>query len=178
MLCAVSIFGLLSSQAIADVFPSAGPTAADRKALAALEVASVSDHDLGKMRGGFDYNGLNVNFGLYTRTAIDGIVHYEHTFSTDPETATNVQNFKEQLQQIVKNGSGNNISHPSSGPSPFNFEGPLSVIQNTVSNTVIQHLTALSVDVTGAHLETMLSDVVHTNLGHSINNSMMLSLFH
>lgn len=172
LLCAVSVFGLLGSQALAEVHPSTGPTAADRKALAVLEVASVSDHELGKMRGGFHYMDTDVNFGLYTATAINGTVVHENFVST---YGANPGDVAHHLQQIVQNGPNN--SAPSSDPNgspPFHFEGPLSLVQNTLSNTVIQHLTALSVDVTGAHMQT---EMLHTNLSRSINNSMMLHMF-
>jgi hypothetical protein len=128
-----------------------GPTPSDRRALAPIEVASISDRDLAKLRGGFSFGAVDINFGLYTATAINGAVTQSFSFASNSATADAIAH----LQQVVQSGPNNTA---------------LSLIQNTLSNTVIQHLTALSLDVAG-----MPGMRAHGSLSQAINNSLMLN---
>jgi hypothetical protein len=137
-----------------------GPTPSDRRALAPIEVASISDRDLAKLRGGFSFGAVDINFGLYTATAINGAVTQSFSFASNSATADAIAH----LQQVVQSGPNN------TAPGAFNFQGALSLIQNTLSNTVIQHLTALSLDVAG-----VAGMRAHGSLSQAINNSLMLN---
>jgi hypothetical protein len=137
-----------------------GPSLSDRKALAPIEVASISDRDLAKMRGGFSFGAVDINFGLYTATAINGAVTQSFSFASNSATADAIAH----LQQVVQSGPNN------TAPGAFNFQGALSLIQNTLSNTVIQHITALSLDVAG-----VAGMKAHGSLSRAINNSLMLN---
>lgn len=101
----------------------------------------VPNSELAKMRGGFiTLGGLTLEFGLQTRTVIDGVTEADIFISTN-----NLQNIDTNaLQRVIQVGANNNaaaLNELMSNPSL------LTVIQNSDDNKLIQNFNVLSLDV-------------------------------
>jgi hypothetical protein len=110
---------------------------------------TVSDAELAEMRGGFNAGGLNISFGVDVLTMIDGVPVIAYSFTDAnlpgaPVVPGGLQHIVANygLQNIIRVGPGNEIISSFSG-----FEGVLTVIQNTLDNTLIQHLSTITIDI-------------------------------
>lgn len=110
---------------------------------------TVSDAELAEMRGGFNAGGLNISFGVDVLTMIDGVPVIAYSFTDAnlpgaPVVPGGLQHIiaNHGLQNFIQVGPGNEIISSFSG-----FEGMLTVIQNTLDNTLIQHLSTITIDI-------------------------------
>lgn len=115
--------------------------------------ATVSNNELSDIRGGFiDAGGMRIDFGLTTRTIVNGVVEREVTINTNG-SSTSLK--PSELQQVIQIGD-KNVALPGEIK---NIPGLLTVIQNNVDNTVIQNVNMLNVKVTNLssyQLQTMV----------------------
>ncbi len=112
-------------------------------------MATVSDADLNDMRGGFIAGGLNISFGIDVLSMVNGtpVIQYSFTDANLPGAPIvpgGLQHIiaNSGLQNVIQVGEGNQIINSFAG-----FEGMLTVIQNTLDNTVIQHLSTITIDI-------------------------------
>jgi hypothetical protein len=117
------------------------------------QMATVSDTDLADMRGGFIAGGLNISFGVDVLSLVNGtpIIQYSFTDANlpgAPGVPDGLQHIVSNngLQNVIQVGNGNRIIDSFSG-----FEGMLTVIQNTLDNTVIQHFSTITIDISAAN---------------------------
>ncbi len=110
---------------------------------------TVNDSDLAEMRGGFNAGGLNISFGIDVVTLIDGVPAIAYNFTDAdlpgaPVVPDGLNHIiaNHGLQNVIQVGEGNQIINSFSG-----FEGMLTVIQNTLDNTVIQHLSTVTINI-------------------------------
>lgn len=107
-----------------------------------FDVAStVSDEELSTQRGGFiTMGGMMIEFGLTTRTIIDGITQNDISISSESLQ----QITPEALRQVTQIGPNNNIA---ALDALANNPGLLNVIQNSSNDKLIQNLSTLDIDV-------------------------------
>lgn len=117
------------------------------EALKELTVAAVSDGELSEMRAGFNIGGMEFSFGIQAATFVNGALQASYAFTSDdlaPLTSgSGIDVSGAAPQQVIQVGDGN------TAPANFNFNGPITVIQNTTSGAFIQHVASISIDVTG-----------------------------
>jgi len=124
----------------------------------------VSDEELGNTRGGFSIGGLTIEFGLTTQTLINGQLQGQLELSSD--------NFQDltinDLQQLVQTGAGNNANDALQALA--NNPNLLSVIQNSLNDTVIRQETALDIQVSG--IQNFQAEVISPVLDLAIVDSL------
>ena len=110
---------------------------------------TVSDAELAEMRGGFNAGGLNISFGIDVLSMIDGVPVIAYSFTDadlpgSPVVPGGLEHIvaNHGLQNFIRVGPGNEIISSFSG-----FEGILTVIQNTLDNTLIQHFSIVTIDI-------------------------------
>ena len=110
---------------------------------------TVSDADLAGMRGGFSMGGLNISFGVEVLSMVNGTPVLQYSFTDQnlpgaPLAPAGLQHIlaNNGLQNIIQVGPGNEILNSFSG-----FEGMLTVIQNTLDNTLIQHFSTITINI-------------------------------
>lgn len=92
---------------------------------------TISHEELDQMRGGFLVNGLQINFSLETATYVNGVLQAQSTLNGIEHS------------NLIQIGSGNAVS-----PEAFkDTQALLTVIQNNLDSQVIQHFTALNMQV-------------------------------
>ena len=113
------------------------------------QMATVSDSDLADMRGGFIAGGLNISFGVDVLSLVNGAPVIQYSFTDAnlpgaPSVPAGLQHMitNNGLQNVVQVGEGNQIINSFSG-----FDGMLTVIQNTLDNTVIQHFSTITLNI-------------------------------
>lgn len=116
-------------------------------------IATVSDQDLAEMRGGFIAGGLNISFGIDVLSMVNGTPVIQYSFTDAnlpgaPVVPAGLQHIiaNNGLQTIIQVGPGNQIINSFSG-----FEGMLTVIQNTLDNTIIQHLSMITLNISAVN---------------------------
>jgi hypothetical protein len=99
------------------------------------------------MRAGFNIGGMEFSFGIQAATFVNGNLQASYSFTSDDlapvTTGSGIDVSGAVPQQIVQVGDGN------TAPASFDFNGPITVIQNTVSGAFIQHVAAITIDVNG-----------------------------
>lgn len=130
-------------------------------------MATVSDADLNEMRGGFIAGGLNISFGVDVLSMVNGtpVIQYSFTDANLPGAPVvpgGLQHIiaNNGLQNVIQVGDGNQIINSFAG-----FEGMLTVIQNTLDNTVIQHLSTITIDISNFNPAFHQMDNLNLSLG-------------
>jgi len=104
-------------------------------------VAPVSNQELSKIRGGFIApGGLVIDFALSNQTIINGELLNEISINSAELTSIDVKN----LQQFIQIGQSNDFG---SLDEILGSAGLVTVIQNTLDETVIQTISSLDVTV-------------------------------
>ncbi len=121
-------------------------------------MARVGAAELDQMRGGFFRGGFHIRFGIEISRWINGEPTAHYSFSSDDLSgATPTTLPGNPLTQVVQVGDGNVAA------SFDDFSGVMTVIQNTASNTTIQHLSRITIDITRV-------DALRARLATTINN--------
>lgn len=108
--------------------------------------APVPTQELAKLRGGFDVGGMVVKLGVQMATAVNGVLTSQTTLTSGLGNTLTV-NGAGALRQVVQVGDNNHVAQSTLRNLPV----LTTLIQNTMNNAVIQHLTAVDMTVTGWH---------------------------
>ena len=115
------------------------------------EVDSLDDADLEAIRGGFETrSGMQISFGIEQVTAINGVLQTRMAFSV-PNVTEHPAGITQEgwTSQLIQNGAGNTFALNAADRIPSQV---LNVVQNTLDQQVIQHLTVIDLSVTGLNL--------------------------
>jgi len=132
------------------------------------DMEAVSDEELDSMRGGYSFNGININFAIDMRTFVNGQEYQRTTMAVqgqevsltktvyvdEVENNTNVDNpggtptpvittSADNLRTLIQNGGGNDAP----AINDLDFNGIATLVQNTVDGAVIQQLTTVDLSV-------------------------------
>jgi hypothetical protein len=140
---------LLVTVACAALLSGVSPSLAEALDNPMREVA-LADSELEELRGGFLLaGGLVIDFALYQQTVIDGELRRELQLSTQNLMQTMQP---EDFRTVIQIGEGN-VGLGSLAEIP----GIVTVIQNTMDNTMIQNLSNL--DIAVANLAAIRQDI-------------------
>lgn len=115
------------------------------------QAESLGDADLEAIRGGFETSsGMQISFGIDQVTSINGVLQTKMAFFvpnvTENPTGIILEGWTSKL---IQNGSGNTFALNATDQIPSQV---LNVVQNTLDQQVIQHLTVIDLSVTGLNL--------------------------
>lgn len=142
---------LIAHEATASALDDTGMGFEDDNPFANMD--TVSDTDLADMRGGFIAGGLNISFGVDVLSLVNGTPVIQYSFTdanlpSAPVVPAGLQHIVDNngLQNVIQVGDGNQIINSFGG-----FDGMLTVIQNTMDNTVIQHFSTITLDISAVN---------------------------
>ncbi len=108
---------------------------------------ALGDPDLEAIRGGFETDtGMQISFGVEQITSINGVLQARMAFFvpdlTDPAGVTT----DEWASKVIQNGPGNTFTLNPTEQIPSQV---LTIIQNSLDQQVIQHLTVVDLTLSG-----------------------------